>query len=51
MKHNASIYGLNENQQYQIVERDFLKLESYHDILDNIDEVNTDLIRFPTENK
>lgn len=29
MKQNAKVYDLEENRQFQIVERDFLRLESY----------------------
>ena len=51
MKHNANIYGLTESKDFQIIERDFLRLESYNDILENIEEGSADLIRFPTDNK
>ena len=51
MNNNASIYGLVEKRQFQVIESDFLRLESYKDILEKADEQNTNLIRFPTENK
>ena len=51
-RNNALVYGLAELKDFQIVERDFLHLESYHEIAmmeDNCDDVNQ-CIRFPASN-
>ena len=51
MKQNARVYDLEENRQFQIIERDFLRLESYKEITEAADEVKSGLIRFPSGNK
>ena len=49
-RNNAKVYGLSELKDFQVVERDFLHLESYHEIAmmdDEGQQGEPKCIRFP----
>ena len=49
MKHNANVYGLKENDDFQVLERDFLRLEDYekiHEMSRNDEDGTSDFVKF-----
>ena len=51
IRNNAKIYGLRENVDFQVLQRDFLKMESYEQAnAIGVDDPSEDCLRFPTSN-
>ena len=52
MKNNAKIYGLEEYQDFQVLERDFLRLESYRQInlMEDEEDAHMQCVHFPSTN-
>lgn len=51
IRKNAKVYGLRENVDFQVLQRDFLKMESYEQAnIIGADDPSKDCLRFPASN-
>ena len=50
IKNNAKVYGLREHADFQVIERDFLQLESYEEASMMADAPEGNFLKFPVNN-